>query len=247
MAIGGANSWGWRRSPSWMGRATLMTKSRTMLPPKSFLMASELTDTKIDLREGHLTINKGGRRQRESGGGEQEDDDNQWWRWWACCPWETLYTSEDEDVVAWQRLASYPPLRQHCRHLKGIIITERGGGQLTTMTTKQQQQLGEVWQWAQPQRKRSNVDTGGKQAKCADTWHFVEYWYLLNLIITSSYLFYYHLSSSAECYVSVRRCPLVSTANTSDHRCCSPSSTNIAQCLRLPVAISLSHSLTDRW
>jgi hypothetical protein len=42
-----------------MGRATRMTISKTMLPPAPFPRASELTDTKIDPREGHLTINKG--------------------------------------------------------------------------------------------------------------------------------------------------------------------------------------------
>ncbi len=57
---------------------------------------------------------------------------------------------------------------------------------------------------------------------------------LLNLIITSSYLFYYHLSSSAEYFVSVHRCPLASTADASVDRPRSPSSTAIAQCLRSP-------------
>jgi hypothetical protein len=44
-----------------MGRATLMTISRMMPPPTSFPMASELMDTNIDPRGGHLTINKGRR------------------------------------------------------------------------------------------------------------------------------------------------------------------------------------------
>jgi hypothetical protein len=39
-----------------------VTISRRMSPPTFFLMAAELIDTKIDLRGGHLTINKGGRQ-----------------------------------------------------------------------------------------------------------------------------------------------------------------------------------------
>ncbi len=56
------------------------------------------------------------------------------------------------------------------------------------------------------------------------------YCYLLILIITLSYLFYYHLSSSAECFVSIRHRPLASAADTSVDQCCTPS----YQCLRLP-------------
>ncbi len=51
-----------------MGRVTPMTISRMMPPPTSFPMASELTDTKIDLRGEYLTNNKGRRQQQKSGG-----------------------------------------------------------------------------------------------------------------------------------------------------------------------------------
>jgi hypothetical protein len=68
------------------------------------------------------------------------------------------------------------------------------------------------------------------------TWHFVVlfYCFLLNLIITSSHLFYYHLSLSTEYFISVHCRPLVSAANTSVNHRCSPSSTTIAQCSRSP-------------
>jgi hypothetical protein len=46
-----------------------VTISRTMPPPTFFPTASELTDTKIDPRGGHLKINKGRRQQRKSGQG----------------------------------------------------------------------------------------------------------------------------------------------------------------------------------
>jgi hypothetical protein len=77
---------------------------------------------------------------------------------------------------------------------------------------------------------------GGQEMRCTLTRHYVVLFYccLLNLIITSSYLFYYHLFSSAEYFVSIHRCPLASTADTSVDRCHSPSSTAIAQCSCLP-------------
>ncbi len=49
-----------------------VTISRTMPPLTFFLTASELTDTKIDPRGGHSTINKGRRQQRKSGRGGAE-------------------------------------------------------------------------------------------------------------------------------------------------------------------------------
>jgi hypothetical protein len=45
---------------------------------------------------------------------------------------------------------------------------------------------------------------------------------------------YYHFSSNVDCFVSVRRCPLLFAANTSVDRRRPPSSTAIAQRLRLP-------------
>jgi hypothetical protein len=45
--------------------------------------------------------------------------------------------------------------------------------------------------------------------------------------------FNHHLSLRAECFISIRLCPLASAADTSVDRCLPPSSTAIAQCLRL--------------
>jgi hypothetical protein len=66
---------------------------------------------------------------------------------------------------------------------------------------------------------------GGQEMRRALTWHYVVLFHccLLNLIITSSYLFYYHLFSSAENFISVHRRPLASTADTSIDRRRSPS------------------------
>jgi hypothetical protein len=58
--------------------------------------------------------------------------------------------------------------------------------------------------------------------------------FLFNFITTSSYLFRYHLSSSAECFISVRQRPLASATDTSVDCHCHPSSTAIAQSSRLP-------------
>ncbi len=75
----------------------------------------------------------------------------------------------------------------------------------------------------------------GGQAMQRLHWHgILLLYYLLNLIIFSSYLFYHHLSLSAECFVSICHRSLVSAADTFVDRRCPPSSTAIAQWLRSP-------------
>jgi hypothetical protein len=102
------------------------------------------------------------------------------------------------------------------------------------MMMKQQQQEEEDVKTS-PATKRAVRRCRGKQARQrALTQHFVGLFLFIKLNNYFILFKYYHLSLSAECFVSVRRCLLASAADTSVDRRHPPSSITIAQCSRLP-------------